>query len=260
MRARSDCAGVRPQWRVQLQQRPKRQQQRRYTYCLVYLDDDALTEASGGQSRPPASNGRSSYTSSAEDPLIVKGALTDAQLQAAITQVLGPQGYASEGNEEAEEDDRNDEIASTSYSNVWGNCAAHQGMLPYQELGSSIDGPISEEAGRADVQALQAMHTRVQKSKLSNAQSDTGSVVTDTSPEEGEVQTAERVVLLPAIVKSNAKVQCKPHRNSNDTSAFLTAMTDSSKFLDRWVVFTKQLDTWGYHGAPPMLLLLWRCC
>lgn len=247
---RSECAAVRLAV-VQPLSRP--QKQRRCTHCFVFLEDDALAQSPADRAGPAAHGGHS-YVSAADDPLLVKGALTDAQLQDAITQVIGPSGLpAAEANEGLDEEDEGEEDIAASYSDVWGDASVDKGMLPYQELGRLIDGPISAEAGRADVQALEAMQTRLQKPQLSEAQSGSYSVEIDGALplEEAEepqppVEEAEEVVLLPEIQHPS---ECKPHRMSNDTSAFLTEMSKTAKFLDRWTVFSKQLHGWGYHGA-----------
>ena len=196
---------------------------------------------------------------SANDPLLVKGALTDAQLQDAITQVIGPAGFsAAEANDGLDEEVDGENDAAASYSDVWADPeSVDGGMQPYQELDMLFDGPVSEEVGRADVRALEAMHSRLQQSQSSEARTDGLSTVTDGAlpleeAEEAQPVAQEEAVLLPEIKHPS---KCKPHRLSNDTSAFLEPVTESSRFLDRWAVFSKQLHSWGYHGAPIHLKL-----
>jgi hypothetical protein len=54
--------------------------------------------------------------------------------------------------------------------------------------------------------------------------------------------------LLPEI---SHPAQCRQHRHSNGTSEFLEQIMGSSKFLDRYMVFSQQLHTWGYLGVLP---------
>lgn len=245
---RSECTSVRVAVFHPIS-RPHKQ--RRCSHCFVFLEDDAIADSPGDRASAAPQDSHRSYISSTNDPLLLKGALTDAQLQEAVTQVIGPAGFsASEANDGFDEEDDAEEDAAASYSDVWGDAAVNEGMLPYQELGRLIDGPVSEEAGRADVRALEAMHTRLRQSQSSEAQSDSLSEVSDEAisfEDAEEVQPVqEEAVLLPEI---QLPEHYRQHRRSNDTSAFLGAMTESAKFLDRWAVFSQQLHSWGYQGA-----------
>jgi hypothetical protein len=258
--SRSDCAAVRL---AVVHHFPRHPKQRRCIHCLVFLEDDAISQSgpvsagsAPGQSSPAAERVSNGYSMS--DCLMGKGALTDAQLHAAITEVIESRGFrGSEGNETIDEDDR--QYSATSHRDVFEDAAA-ECMPPYQPLDSLLEGPISEEAGRADVRALEAMHARLHTSKLSKPASDKHSAIDDhlegshEALQEAEVQAPP--VLLPEIQHPS---ECRPHRMSNDTSAFLKEISESSKFLARWAVFRTQLHTWGYHGVHTSVDSTLRC-
>lgn len=240
-RSRSDYSVAR---KAVVQPSSRQQGQRRLIQCFVFLEDDAIAESATARSRSETAGVDGSYTGVVADPMM-STALTDAQLRAAITDICGPNGFRTTDENEDEQDEIED--ASPSYNDIWTSSNPDEDILPRHQPDRFNGSTLSENAGRADVRALRAMETRLEKSKLSEIKTDESDAVlaVHTEDAEGTPPVAE-ATLLPDI---QHPCKCSQHRLSGDTDGFLQQMTENSKFLDRWTIFSTQLRVWGYYGV-----------
>jgi hypothetical protein len=112
--ARSRAAGV---------QLPSRHQRRRIRCCRVFLEDERVSQSHGSPDQPVPSR-QTAYGRAAlgtEDILGMKGALTDAQLQDAITQVIGPGSFRADDEDSmhVQESSADGDDTALRYDDVW---------------------------------------------------------------------------------------------------------------------------------------------
>jgi hypothetical protein len=100
----------------------------------------------------------------------MKGALTDAQLQDAITQVIGPGSFRADDEDSmhVQESSADGDDTALRYDDVW---AVDDEEPPSGGVETLAYRGEAQEAGRADLRALQALQTRLNRSQLAGDQS-----------------------------------------------------------------------------------------